>query len=617
MLFVQQAQIERVLAEKHRYPFNEMWFRLRGNVEAHLSETPDTMFGIVAARNLFQWDKVLTDLSVFDALVDDGRYLDHALTLTDSLADSGWRRARFTGHIHVPWMIGVLARLLDMHRTRMTDEQAAVLLGTIADMAQYVTDEVAVQKWGKKDRIPWNHPVIGYTSLGLAGLVVDDDARAGAWLDEGLECSVRFLDIGLSPSGMTWEGVGYCGFVFRQIGTFLHGLEAIGRLDEVVPAGGEAERRLHRVPIWYANELLPRGGALQSFNNSKRDPHEALWGFLSTFAPYEPRICAAVWELLVGRSGLATYGNQFARSSLSEAVLSFPSEPIDVQVLEDLPTEFCDHVVGFVSARDRWGPTASVFAFNAGPMQVRRHDHSDNTSFTLVLEGNEVVLDGGPASKRREGLNSSSWGHNLVFIDGMAQLPAGEGVGVSGEIVSTHHDDHFTAVLGDATASYGLDEFNPVRHAHRHAVFVTSPFPHLLVYDDVDKDGDEHLYECSLHLPRAEVRDAAGRTVLDVTDADHVPVGAVHVVSPSPTTAHSIPWTGTTPHELWMIGVRSTRAGFAVLFTPPTVELRTADVQDDGGTVRVVVGFDDLLEEFVFRRWTGSGPAEPPAVRRR
>jgi hypothetical protein len=29
--------------------------------------------------------------------------------LTDSLAEGGWRSASFTGHIEVPWMIGVLA----------------------------------------------------------------------------------------------------------------------------------------------------------------------------------------------------------------------------------------------------------------------------------------------------------------------------------------------------------------------------------------------------------------------------------------------------------------------------------------------------------------------------
>ena len=104
-------------------------------------------------------------------------------------------------------------RLLDLQRSRLTPGQQGRLLHTSADIAEFVQSEMSSQKWGRKERVPWNHPVIGYTSLGIAGLVLREDDREGdEWFDLGVECAVR-----------------YCGFVFKQLGTLLHGLDAVGR----------------------------------------------------------------------------------------------------------------------------------------------------------------------------------------------------------------------------------------------------------------------------------------------------------------------------------------------------------------------------------------------------
>jgi hypothetical protein len=618
MLFATAGQLDRARRER-RYPRDQLWLRLHIAAGGHLDLEPDELRSL-RGSNLFVWDAALTDLSVLDALVDDGRYLDHALSLADSLANGGWQRSHFDGHIHVPWVLGALVRLWDLHRDHLDSSSGERLGRTMTEMAEFVERQLATQKWGRMARLPWNHPTIGYCSLGLAGLALEGHARSADWVDVALECGRRFLDVGLSRSGATWEGISYCGFVFRQLGTFLRGIEAVGRLDEIAPTGSEAHRRLQLVPSWYAHEVLPRGGGLQNFNDSTTDPHEALFGFLSTFADYQPRLCAAVWERLVGASGCGTFGFSYHRSSLADAVLFFPDVPVDVDAFNELRADFTDLDLGYVSTRDEWSSTASVFSFNAGPMRGSRHDQSDNTSFTLVLDGREVVLDSGPFPRRGEGYNSSSWGHNLVFVDGRSQRPAGEGIGVSGEIIAVeHHDDH-TALVGDATESYGKDGFNPVRHAHRHAVFVRTPTPYLLTYDDVDKDGCAHRYEHSLHLPTATGCTGQAPTTLTVTDPDGVEIAVVTILSPLDVTTRSRPWTSSpldAPHGVWMIGIDAVDPHFVVLFGSERVGLQDYSVTMHDDRVCVRLDLETGTDEFEFDRWIEGGRPRAPRLSRR
>ena len=69
-----------------------------------------------------------------------------------------------------------------------------------------------------------------------------------------------------------------------------------------------------------SHEVLPRGSYLQNFNESRWDPHRAMWGFLLTFARYEPQLCASIWDRLLGAQGLRTYGEDRMWSSIAEAL---------------------------------------------------------------------------------------------------------------------------------------------------------------------------------------------------------------------------------------------------------------------------------------------------------
>ncbi|WP_293158643.1 hypothetical protein [Okeania sp. SIO2C9] len=65
----------------------------------------------------------------------------------------------------------------------------------------------------------------------------------------------------------------------------------------------------------------------------------------------------------------------------------------------------------------------------------------------------------------------------------------------------------FDYILGDATESYNLQNYNPANFAIRHLCFVRKPFPYVVTFDDIDpsyfSDKKNHLYEYLLHIPNS------------------------------------------------------------------------------------------------------------------
>ena len=55
------------------------------------------------------------------------------------------------------------------------------------------------------------------------------ELREQPWGNAGIDRGRRFLETGVSPAGMTWEGLSYCGFVFKHLGAFIEGLRASAR----------------------------------------------------------------------------------------------------------------------------------------------------------------------------------------------------------------------------------------------------------------------------------------------------------------------------------------------------------------------------------------------------
>ena len=624
MLFLTDERLERVLADD-TYPRTAIRMKLLNFCEGRwLTWTPEKILSEVPGRSQCHWSAVIGDLSMAFTVTGEARYLEHALAVLRPLARD-WRSMEFLPEISIPFVFGMVAQFIDLQRDQLSSDDLALFRRFMVEMVDYHWADLHERTWGSIERAVWNHSIIGYATVALAGLVLDDHPNAAEWLEVGMARTSHFLDVGVTPAGMTWEGLHYCGYVFKHIGLLMQALDNRGLGEQLVPPGSEHERRLHQVPVWYAHETFPRGKWLQNYNDSHCDPPSPLYGFLMTFARYEPDLCAAVWELLVGRSGLASYGAHGRWSSLVDSMLFYPLDPPDLTAIERLDPDFYCPDVGYLSSRDRWGPDGSVFTFNSGPLLGEIHDHADNNSFTFIAAGEPLVIEAGSGNKPVEGSGSSATGHNLVFIDGLSECIAGGGRGVSGRILGIERTPTHVAAIGDATESYAKDDHNPVRHAWRHTVFVKEPIPYLVTYDDIDKDGREHQYEYLLHVPGGDDHDVDGMVdTLTVRSLEGADAGRVVLLHPArakvgvePFTTQAAPFQ---EHALWRIATRAVNPRFTVLYLPEEVaaSLRPeTQVELGPDTTTVRLRWPDGTDEITFAAGAESEGIRLPTLTRR
>ena len=348
MRIVPEAALALASADR-RPPRGDIFDQLVAVAERHLSTSPHELLEMGPGSNFVRYSALLTELSLLAEIADDDRYLAHLRLVVDSLNDDGWRAGRFfDDHIQLPFVLGALAIAVDLVGTILSPDERRRWLVTVDAMAGHLHGQLSTKRWGSLERRVWNHNIIGYAALGLAASVVDGP-EADAWLDLAIERSRLFLEEGVTPAGMTWEGISYCGFVFKLLGPFLNVLELRGRRSEVCPPA--MDQRLRGIPAWYAHSMFPRGSFVQNFNDSHAHPNAALEGFLVTFARDQPDLCGLVWQRLVGSGGLRNFGHHGRCSSLAEAMLFAPPEPYDPAALEVLDLVYRCGDVGFVSAR--------------------------------------------------------------------------------------------------------------------------------------------------------------------------------------------------------------------------------------------------------------------------
>jgi hypothetical protein len=494
-----------------------------------------------------------------------------------------------------------LAGCLDTHADRLAADASNAIETIVVELTEFLAHQQATTSWGDLERVAFNHTIIAYAALGSGAVaLLDRHPDAPSWLERALEAVHRFFDVGLTAAGVTWEGLTYCGYDFKYVGVFLSGLRSRGLATDVVPPGSSIEAKVRRVPVWYAHEVLPRGCYLQNYNESRWDPHRAMWGFLLTFGTYEPDLCATIWDRLVGAQGLRTYGSDRNWSSLAEAMFFYP-EHSDTNGIERLDDVFYASDVGYVSARDAWTEDATIFTFNSGPYyaQARLHDQSDNNSFALVAGGAPMIIDSGDGNDKPDAPQSSALGHNLVFVDGLGEHPPGPRTGVSGRIIAFGFHDDAVCVVGDAHESYCFRDYNPVLRAHRTGVFVRRPFPYVVVYDDMQKDRREHLYEFIVHVP--EVDDASfdpdsGRVV--VCDGERRAIGSIDVLAPASVRSSVEEFEGCSEpyrvHRIVRFATTAVNPGFVVLFRPlpATPNAPVANVETFDAHVQVALQWE-------------------------
>lgn len=161
---------------------------------------------------------------------------------------------------------------------------------------------------------------------------------------------------------------------------------------------------------------------------------------------------------------------------------------------------------GVVSMRSGWEPDDLHVTMMSG-MQMRTcHRQADQNQVTLYALGERFLIDTGYTatdSKTGEQLSGKpAEAHNAVLIGELAQslagLSSGEGWPV-GRIESFVLGESNAYVLGDAREAYQPN--GTIRRADRHIHTIWEPdlAPYVLWLDDIEADGQEHLYTLLLH----------------------------------------------------------------------------------------------------------------------
>jgi hypothetical protein len=187
-----------------------------------------------------------------------------------------------------------------------------------------------------------------------------------------------------------------------------------------------------------------------------------------------------------------------------------------------------------------------MFSFYSGMFQGG-HAQEDQNQFTLHAYGASFAIDHGPGDP---GTQSES--HNIVLIDGRGQHNAGSSIGTDGEMRNYLLGGFADFVRGDATEAYttysplnnrgypfwfsdwswGYHGSNPVLHAKRDVLAVHSTDnlpPYILLFDDIEKDGTDHIYQWRLHTAyENSVDTSSGDTRIDAASSRLI----IHALNP-------------------------------------------------------------------------------------
>lgn len=477
--------------------------KLRDDAERLLAVPLSTIIRIRSSSLLFVWHSFFKDLGAAASLLGDARYLERALEGARYLCRGGWEECGLVEELHHAFVLNGLADFFWRAESQIPVEDAAEIRELAGRVGALLASDAIEHKWGEdiRKRNAWNHTVIGYSGLGIAGFLAEAHPDAAKWREQGLSALKRFFRDGITEAGMTREGLAYCGFVFRNLSVLLRVAKARGEFDYTSLQDNPYLERLKRIPSWYAVELFPGGRYLQNWNDSYWNPLPAVAGLLSVFREIAPEATAYVWNRLVGLEGDGSFGvdRSWRDSSIGESALYPPNLELAATFVPPKAFHCPDH--GYFAASVGPRGRESVLTFGAGEYIGAIHDQADNNSFTLFLDGIPVVLDAGAFNVPEEGNASSSYGHAAVVVDGKGQLPCGHGYGCAGVITHTHVASDHVMVQGDAVEAYRVLDYNPMLRARRQCVLTSGEAPYLVVFDDVCKDAREHVYEVLLHTP--------------------------------------------------------------------------------------------------------------------
>jgi hypothetical protein len=463
----------------------------------------------------------------------------------------------------------------------------------------YMTTNLNFDIWRHSPYVS-NKTAMVSAALGLASICFQDEVPAS--VTESARAAAddfyhAWRDAHLSNDGCYREGTLYAGWSLRNL---IYYFAARKRFDGVNYALDPAIRAVER---WVPYELDTRGGGRVNNIQDQTDyfrplaRHTTYWAWAQS--EWGSRLAAYMWEHSAGQ-----YGKDMLDENDKASTVLWHRNLAPVNPGTVLPRSHVWEDRGLYYFRTGWpdGGTSDdvVFSFYSGEFRGG-HAQEDQNQFTLAAYGEKLVLDNGAGSTAKQ-----SEAHNMVRIDGNGQHNAGGSIGTDGKITQFITSDYADIVRGDATEAYtthspynnagvpypwsnwswGFGGANPVEHALRTIVAVHGDNvpPYFVMRDDIQKDGNSHLYDWCMHAPANAVVDTTAGLVTITT-----PVASLRIFSLQP--ARNAVSAGASPFDnynedpnsqLVMLRARAVDPHFTLLLLPlpaqgaPPVVTRTA-----------------------------------------
>jgi hypothetical protein len=391
-----------------------------------------------------------------------------------------------------------------------------------------------------------NRSMMIASAVGLAAICLHDEtdperiAAALAFSDEIIDAWMQHQ---LDEHGAYNEGVVYGSWSMRMLIYYSH---ARKKYDGANYAG---INRIREMENWFAYELLPEdGGRTNNLNDCAYKDyilsrHHTYFDWAQ--AEWGSSLSSWIWDHTAG-----AYGYDWGLDSDNAATILWHQNLTPAQPGDALPGSCLWAHRGLYYYRSGWemGPASKdvLFNFYAGLFQGA-HAQEDQGHFTLYGYGAKFAVDHGPGSVARQ-----SEAHNMVFIDGLGQHNAGASIGTDGIITEYLLSGYADYLVGDLTAAYtthskwndpnipfpgtdwswGYKGANPVEYALRTVLVVHNDCtaPYIIILDDIDKDGQSHMYDWRMHTSDSNAVDTSANPIHISNESSYLDL---HLIEPS------------------------------------------------------------------------------------
>ncbi len=437
----------------------------------------------------------LTELALAYVLTDRREFADHAISTLMNWCDQHGYEEAIVPHewVGAGWMAASVALCYDWLYDALDDDQRAALRLGIAELCQAIYDTTFTEDWvGKRGR-NWQAMAAGGLGVGALAIQGETSLPEHRWVQRAESYMAWYYDYTIDRAGAPTEGIHYLYYGQYQGFMFAQALRRQGGRDLFHTTN------LERAPEFIPYVLMPWGGYFHNlkFGNWSR----ISWCELPLIMRREyGGLSAWVWEK--GWGGEMRYPGQL----LGLLWLAWDGEV--VQPRDALPLDKHFPGRGLVVMRSGWDDDAVVATFEAGRYEMAAHDQADRGNVTLLGYRNHWLVDSGYGGVNEPEGSTSTFGHNLVVIDGKGQCLEKPNSRTDAFITHFLSTDDICLARADLKPAYDwwydwnylrVAGPNPVQVATRAVIFARGAHPYLLTADRVRKDDAQHNYRLFLH----------------------------------------------------------------------------------------------------------------------